>query len=119
MKRAINISIALTSLVVASAARPPAQATVPFSIDVSVPVLPTRVASHGRMHLFYEIHLLNMSSHLIRLEEIRLIDDRGRVRESLKGDLLRTDMWRPGASSDRDKLALDGGMIGAVFMELA
>ena len=79
---------------------------------------PTPVPSNGAVHLFYELHLTNLRTPMVRLESVTVADQSGRELLRLEAKSLVDDLWRPGLVAGRDRRDIDGGSTAVVFIEV-
>lgn len=86
-------------------------------LDVTVPLAPTAFKADGKMHLAYELHIVNMGSWNCTLKGIDVISGESSSRSltSLAGANLEGMVMRPGVEvSEKAKLA--PGSMAVVFM---
>ncbi len=54
-------------------------------LEVSIPAPPAAMSALGRTHLVYEVHLTNLGSHPLRIDELDVIDERQVVVDAVVG----------------------------------
>ena len=94
----------------------PKEKPISLPLDVTVPIAPTAFKANGKMHLVYELHIVNMSPwncELIRVEVLAANSSNSLV--SFSGAALDSMLERPGISAlPKSKLA--PGTEAIVFM---
>ncbi len=96
----------------------PKEKPITLPLDVSVPIAPTAFKADGKMHLVYELHIVNMSPWDCTLTGIDVLDATSSSSlASYSGDTLEDMLARPGIST-LPKSRIEPGTNAVVFLWL-
>lgn len=89
------------------------------SLEVRIPLAPQPVTVGERVHVFYELHLVNHARVAATLTEIAVLDgNTSAVLERYEGDALAALLVRHVAAADAEPRTLPAGMHGAIYLTL-
>lgn len=87
-------------------------------LDVVVPIAPTAFKADGKMHLVYELHIVNMAPWDCALTRIEVVsgDSNARSLATFSGAALEGMVARPGQQNVPEKSSLASGTEAVVYM---